>query len=106
MECDHCVLQWHYHTANTWGTDEDGTGTGHGYQEEFYGCADVEIVNTGNAPIETTPATFPSTTTPITTTTTTTTTTKTTTTKTTTTTKSTTKTPSNPDNTCAGGGPG
>merc|ERR1712110_439940 len=68
IECDHCVLQWHYHTANTWGSDENGTGTGHGYQEEFYGCADVEIINTG-APIPSTenPTTKSSTTTTTTT---------------------------------------
>jgi len=47
VECDHCVLQWRYHTANSWGSDEHGTGLGYGYQEEFYGCADVEVINTG-----------------------------------------------------------
>ena len=30
MECDHCVLQWRYHTANSWGSDEHGTGLGYG----------------------------------------------------------------------------
>ena len=48
LECDHCVLQWRYHTGNSWGTDENGMGgIGFGYQEEFYGCADIEIVATG-----------------------------------------------------------
>lgn len=45
IECDHCVLQWRYHTGNSWGSDESGTGIGFGYQEEFYGCADVEIIS-------------------------------------------------------------
>ena len=54
IQCDHCVLQWRYHTANTWGSDENGTGTGHGPQEEFYGCADVEIIGTGATPRPTT----------------------------------------------------
>ena len=48
------MLQWRYHTANTWGSDENGTGTGHGPQEEFYGCADVEIIGTGATPRPTT----------------------------------------------------
>jgi len=43
LDCQHCVLQWHYHTGNSWGVDEDGSGLGHGNQEEFYGCADVII---------------------------------------------------------------
>ena len=47
LECDHCVLQWRYHTGNSWGTDENGIGgIGLGEQEEFYGCADIEIVST------------------------------------------------------------
>ena len=33
IECDHCVLQWRYHTENGWGTDENGSGLGHGYVE-------------------------------------------------------------------------
>jgi len=49
LECDHCVLQWRYHTGNSWGTDADGnSGIGLGLQEEFYGCADIEIISTSN----------------------------------------------------------
>jgi len=95
------VLQWQYHTANTWGTDENGTGTGHGYQEEFYGCADVEIINTG-VPI-------PSTDNPTTKSSTTTTTTTTTTRPTTATTKKPTAVPTSPsdgENLCEDGDPG
>ena len=51
LECDHCVLQWRYHTGNSWGTDENGnSGIGLGNQEEFYGCADIEIISTSNPP--------------------------------------------------------
>ena len=102
------MVQWRYHTANSWGTDENGSGLGHGYQEEFYGCADIEIINTNGKPTDaptTKPTTKP-------TTTTTTTTTKQSTTKSTTTTKKTTTTtkietskpmpPSNEENPCEG----
>ena len=54
LECDHCVLQWRYHTGNSWGTDENGSGIGFGYQEEFYGCADIEIISTSLPPKSTT----------------------------------------------------
>jgi len=60
-ECDHCVIQWRYHTANSWGIDENGSGLGHGYQEEFYGCADIEIINTSANPTDK-PTTKPATT--------------------------------------------
>ena len=51
LECDHCVLQWRYHTGNSWGTDENGnSGIGLGNQEEFYGCADIEIISTSDGP--------------------------------------------------------
>jgi len=51
LECDHCVLQWRYHTGNSWGTDENGnSGIGLGNQEEFYGCADIEIISTSSSP--------------------------------------------------------
>merc|ERR1712180_156060 len=47
LECNHCVIQWRYHTGNSWGTDANGnSGIGLGYQEEFYGCADIEIIST------------------------------------------------------------
>ena len=60
VECDHCVLQWRYHTGNSWGTDEDGHGClGCGQQEEFYGCADIEIIrdNSISSTISTTTST-------------------------------------------------
>lgn len=45
LTCDHCVLQWRYHTANSWGTDPITLrqGLGYGPQEEFYNCADIRI---------------------------------------------------------------
>jgi len=45
LTCDPCVLQWKYHTGNTWNTDpETGeSGLGVGPQEEFYACADIRI---------------------------------------------------------------
>lgn len=43
MKCDHCVIQWHYHTGNSWGCGGGKCGIGEGQQEEFYGCADVSI---------------------------------------------------------------
>ncbi|KAI0231830.1 hypothetical protein LSAT2_017807 [Lamellibrachia satsuma] len=44
LSCTQCVLQWKWHTGNSWGTDEDGLSCiGCGAQEEFYGCADVAI---------------------------------------------------------------
>ena len=72
LECEHCVLQWRYHTgtfapwynfdrlikiisANSWGSDENGSGLGFGPQEEFYGCADVSFYpKTSNGPPTTT----------------------------------------------------
>lgn len=44
LSCEQCVLQWKWHTGNSWGTDDDGRScVGCGPQEEFYGCADVAI---------------------------------------------------------------
>jgi hypothetical protein len=43
LYCDHCVLQWRYHTGNSWGCDDTGCDVGNGQQEEFYGCADIKI---------------------------------------------------------------
>ena len=34
-------------SGNSWGRDEFGQGLGHGPQEEFYGCADVAIIEEG-----------------------------------------------------------
>ncbi|BFZ00210.1 hypothetical protein BsWGS_03249 [Bradybaena similaris] len=46
LVCDFCVLQWRYHAGNSWGTDPDSKScVGCGQQEEFYGCADIKIVN-------------------------------------------------------------
>ena len=50
LTCEHCVIQWHYHTANSWACDDTGCGLGYGEQEEFYGCADIAITNTGAPP--------------------------------------------------------
>ncbi|KAK2138631.1 hypothetical protein NP493_7375g00004 [Ridgeia piscesae] len=45
LSCTQCVLQWKWHTGNSWGRDEYGRSCiGCGPQEEFYGCADVAIV--------------------------------------------------------------
>ncbi|KAG7155940.1 uncharacterized protein LOC121854288 [Homarus americanus] len=42
--CTQCVLQWHYHTANSWGDCGNGTqALGCGNQEIFRGCADIGI---------------------------------------------------------------
>ncbi|CAH1788820.1 unnamed protein product [Owenia fusiformis] len=50
LRCSQCVLQWKYHSGNSWGQDADGTECiGCGGQEEFYGCSDVAI---GAKPIE------------------------------------------------------
>ncbi|XP_045183890.2 uncharacterized protein LOC123542238 [Mercenaria mercenaria] len=48
MTCDRCVLQWRYHTANSWGTDPvtKEQGLGMGPQEEFRNCADIRIGGT------------------------------------------------------------
>ncbi|XP_013390112.1 mucin-5AC-like [Lingula anatina] len=65
MVCSQCVMQWKYHTGNSWGTDPD-TGracTGCGPQEEFINCADVAIVaddsgsSTGNLSTSAVPST-------------------------------------------------
>ncbi len=44
--CKHCVLQWKYHAGNTWGKDHHGKiclGCTD-QQEEFYNCADIQII--------------------------------------------------------------
>ena len=42
-------------SANSWGSDENGSGLGFGPQEEFYGCADVSVYpKTSNGPPTTT----------------------------------------------------
>ncbi|XP_041349372.1 uncharacterized protein LOC121368698 [Gigantopelta aegis] len=58
LTCSQCVLQWKYHTANSWGFEPNGTGCmGCGAQEEFYGCADVAITAGGKPDTTVTPAT-------------------------------------------------
>lgn len=52
MTCWQCVLQWKYHAGNSWGVDKD-TGKaciGCGDQEEFYGCADIGIMDESGLP--------------------------------------------------------
>ncbi|KAK6184942.1 hypothetical protein SNE40_007289 [Patella caerulea] len=49
LTCKQCVMQWKYRTGNTWDKD-DNSGVfclGCGPQEEFYNCADVEILPKG-----------------------------------------------------------
>ncbi|XP_064596455.1 uncharacterized protein LOC135463065 [Liolophura sinensis] len=43
LSCVQCVFQWRYHTGNSEGCDGDVCCVGCGPQEEFYGCADIEI---------------------------------------------------------------
>ncbi|GAB1603118.1 uncharacterized protein LOC115215892 [Argonauta hians] len=60
LTCSQCVLQWKYHTGNTWGSNNKCVGMGCAdAQEEFYGCADVAILDDG-VPIPSTmkPKTF------------------------------------------------
>ena len=41
--------------ANSWGSDENGSGLGFGPQEEFYGCADISVYSrSSNGPPTTT----------------------------------------------------
>lgn len=45
LTCKQCILQWTYHTANSWGEDPDGrVCVGCGPQETFRACADIRIV--------------------------------------------------------------
>ncbi|KAK7108850.1 hypothetical protein V1264_016512 [Littorina saxatilis] len=44
VTCSQCVLQWRYHTGNSYGQGADGKSCpGCGDQEEFYSCSDIEI---------------------------------------------------------------
>jgi len=44
LSCEHCVLQWHWTTANFWGLCENGSSlTGCGPQETYRNCADIKI---------------------------------------------------------------
>lgn len=55
LTCSQCVLQWKYHTGNSYGVDPNGKGcVGCGNQEEFYGCSDISI-GTGSGSVMTQP---------------------------------------------------
>ncbi|TRY70276.1 hypothetical protein TCAL_11548 [Tigriopus californicus] len=44
ITCSQCVIQWTYHTGNTWGDCGNGTSEiGCGAQENFVNCADIQI---------------------------------------------------------------
>ncbi|OWF55507.1 hypothetical protein KP79_PYT23102 [Mizuhopecten yessoensis] len=46
VTCEHCVLQWKWHTAMNWGICKDkSSGLGCGDQEELYNCADISITS-------------------------------------------------------------
>lgn len=46
--CDHCVLRWHWRSANNWGVCDDGSeAIGCGYQEVYRNCADVSVSRNG-----------------------------------------------------------
>ncbi|XP_060071339.1 uncharacterized protein LOC132551242 [Ylistrum balloti] len=47
LACDKCLLQWRYRTGNRWNCDQKSNkcGKGLGPQEEFYGCADISILD-------------------------------------------------------------
>ncbi|KAK6184670.1 hypothetical protein SNE40_007098 [Patella caerulea] len=60
LTCKHCVLQWTYHTGNSFGCwdklDPESCCVGCGpVQEEFYSCADVAITYTGNTGLKVMP---------------------------------------------------
>jgi len=50
IACKHCVFQWKYTAANSWGTDsitgESGPGLGR-ENETFMGCSDIAILPNG-----------------------------------------------------------
>ena len=52
LTCDHCVMQWWWRVANSWGCDGPGDcGMGKGEQETFVNCADIRITkNDGSVP--------------------------------------------------------
>ena len=60
---NYLLFQWTYRTANSWGTDPDGTScVGCGKQEHFRACADIAIARDGNPDPPTTLNPIPSTT--------------------------------------------
>ncbi|KAL3862606.1 hypothetical protein ACJMK2_008563 [Sinanodonta woodiana] len=47
--CNHCVIQWRFHTATEFGCTKDfWCGPGFGPQPEYYNCADVVIGRNGS----------------------------------------------------------
>lgn len=52
LTCDHCVIQWWWRVANSWGCDGPGNcGMGKGEQETFVNCADIRITKSdGSVP--------------------------------------------------------
>lgn len=51
VACAHCVFQWKYTAANSWGTDpttgQSGAGLGR-ENETFMGCSDITILPNGS----------------------------------------------------------
>lgn len=46
--CEHCILRWHWKSANNWGVCEDGSEkVGCGFQEIYRNCADVSVKRNG-----------------------------------------------------------
>lgn len=46
--CEHCILRWHWRSANNWGVCEDGSeAIGCGYQEVYRNCADISVKRNG-----------------------------------------------------------
>ena len=54
LTCDHCVIQWWWRVANSWGCDgPNDCGMGKGEQETFVNCADIRIINSdGSVPTD------------------------------------------------------
>ncbi|KAL9952363.1 hypothetical protein ACROYT_G039609 [Oculina patagonica] len=52
LTCDHCVIQWWWKVANSWGCDApNDCGMGKGEQETFVNCADIRITKSdGSVP--------------------------------------------------------
>ncbi|KAL3885466.1 hypothetical protein ACJMK2_025522 [Sinanodonta woodiana] len=43
MQCNRCVLQWHYVSGKIWGQDHRGSECLDCVHEEYYNCADIRI---------------------------------------------------------------
>ena len=52
LTCEHCVMQWWWRVANSWGCDApNDCGMGKGEQETFVNCADIRITKSdGSVP--------------------------------------------------------